>query len=155
MGSLSRTNGQEGWATKPEGSDATGYSSTAALVNLQVTGETNLRTPEWTNENSASPDDQQKWDAALSQLKAHEEEHVDIDRADIKAIQTELKGVSATGTGKTPQQAKDDARDKLQTIVRGVLAQHAKDRDKQNGDLDNKTHHGDKPDKKKEEDESE
>jgi RHS repeat-associated protein len=127
--------------------NADGYTATVETSSVQVVVNINVKTASWTGYDGASPDAQKAWDDTSNQVKDHEEQHVGLYVADAKSLQKDLEGVHGTGTGKTPQEAMDNAKKNLTTNVNNILNQHKQDREKKDNDLDHRTDHGNKKDK--------
>ena len=76
-------------------------SVTATATGVQVSMTITVSTPHWAAEKSASSEDQKTWDQAANSNMAHEQAHVQMDKAAIPGIAKALTGTSATAKGQT------------------------------------------------------
>jgi predicted secreted Zn-dependent protease len=102
--------------------------------------------PEWTDRASAAPEEQEKWDNAMSGLESHEEEHVQIYVEGAQAAQEAVRGkFTATGTGSTATGAIESAQKNLRSKVSAAFSPPVAEAQRKNEQLDRDTDKGTKP----------
>ena len=117
-------------------------SVTATATGVQVSMTITVSTPHWAAEKSASSEDQKTWDQAANSNMAHEQAHVQMDKAAIPGIAKALTGTSATAKGQTASQAGDKANATLSSRFARVAVGAAASLQAQNDAFDANTHHG-------------
>lgn len=94
----------------PERVKGDGFKSEAETTSVTVTATITVDTPKWEGYDAAKPEEQQKWDEYGNSLKDHEEGHVEIATKGATEVGKAILDTSATGNGKTPQQAINNAK---------------------------------------------
>jgi predicted secreted Zn-dependent protease len=104
-----------------------------------------IRLPNWVDYSSASQEDKDAWDAWITSLRNHENDHAAIGRAYLPTIQRGLNqdiGATATGMGKDIKSAIDNASNNIRLTNFNRAVEQAQNR--QNA-LDDVTDHGRNP----------
>jgi RHS repeat-associated protein len=112
---------------------------------VEVKATITITLPEWEGYEEASPEEQQKWDSYIDGLEAHEKEHEAIGIEGAKELQKTLQNTSATGHGKTPEEALQNGKEQhYKAVEQNVERIKDKYQDKQDK-LDEDKDHGRKP----------
>ncbi|KQZ82013.1 peptidase [Mesorhizobium sp. Root157] len=93
--------------------------SACRIASAVTTVKVEVILPKWRPRRKAEPDVRLFWNTLFSDIKRHEEHHVDIAKAHARELETKLKAV---GRQKTCQMAQAKAKD----ITDAVLARHDK-----------------------------
>ena len=94
----------------PKRAKGGGFAAEVKTTDVTVTATITVDTPEWEGYNTASPGEQQDWDNYSSEIKDHEEGHVDIVVKGATEVGKAVQDTAATGRGRTPQQAVNNAK---------------------------------------------
>jgi len=133
------------YTAEPEGSvqGAAGqYTATLTATNVKVTMNITVSTPNWVGYKDASPAEQRSWDAQISKIKSHEEEHVAIDRAGAQEMKKAIQGTTAGGRGSSDQQATSRASTNLKASESRKVAAVLLGMELKNNQLDIWSDHG-------------
>ena len=111
---------------------------TSDVITLKQTVEL----PKWDGYDKASPAEQKAWDTATGQLKDHETQHEDINRAGADALDKALPGTSSSATGKSLDPTAKAADNKLNKAVDAKADANSQTTKQNNQHLDACTNHG-------------
>ena len=126
----------------PTGNSTDGYTATATATAVDVSGTITVWTPEWLGEGSANQGEKATWEIGKATLNEHENGHVDIDKQGAQQLHDSLKGTTATGKGKTPNDAVNNAQKAEKQKLDQKTQQNHKDVYDKNADYDRRTRHG-------------
>jgi hypothetical protein len=119
-----------------------GYEADATTSTVIVNATITVHMPKWAGYSSASPEEQQKWNKQMEVIRDHEEGHVQIFTEGVQAAAAALTTVKATGAGRTPTGAQQNASaivQSRQTAVFGIAGLRTNDRTR---NYDKITQHG-------------
>jgi RHS repeat-associated protein len=88
---------QSSWNSTPAAGGEVNVTST--VTSDTITLNQTVQLPQWDGYSKASPEDQKTWDTQVGQLKDHETQHEDINRAGADALDKSLPGTQASATG--------------------------------------------------------
>jgi RHS repeat-associated protein len=134
--------------------DSSWNSSPAAGGNVSVTSTVTSDTitlnqtvtlPMWDGYDKASPADQKSWDSAVGQLKDHETQHEDINRAGADALDKSLPGTQASATGAKLDPTVKSSQNNLNGAVQQKVDTSQAQTNQKQQKLDQDTDHGRKP----------
>jgi predicted secreted Zn-dependent protease len=135
------TNVGTSWSAPAKGADGN-YTTDIKTTSVDVTVTITVDTPKWEGYDKATPEEQKKWDDSLTQLKDHEEGHVEIATAGGTPVGNAVLGATATGSGKTPQQSIEDAKKNLLSAQTVNYDKARAEVQKQSDTYDQRTQHG-------------
>lgn len=97
------------------------YSATRTLVSADVNLVTTTGTPDWVDAGKGTVTQQGEWSRFDTALKGHEGTHQNIQLGVAQTIDTNVDGLSASGTGATPQDAVRAANKNLDAAAKNVM----------------------------------
>ncbi len=116
--------------------------ATSELVSADVKLDQTITLPEWSGRANATPEEQAAWDAGLTGLKQHEDQHATINRTQAEKLDKSLPGTRGSGqapaSGDAQRKARSDFASKVQQKQQRVLDETRKRQRK----LDDDTDHG-------------
>ena len=150
--------GEVSWKTNINGAPSVSYSYTeeggtytvtAGIKDINITITTTMTLPEWSGYSSASPEQQKIWNEAISGLKAHEDGHVEIAKAEAAKMKQAIMDVrpeSSSVTFVTKSGDKDAMYSKAKTLlnapkISGAITTGFANHNKRQGNYDNVSGH--------------
>ena len=129
-------------ASENEGYDGLAVTDVETVKSADVKLDQTITMPNWVKENRAGPEDQATWKTAMSELKEHEDGHVEINRQGAHELDKSLPGTKGVGGGSTAAQAHAAANKKLGAALSKKNKDEAARTAQRQVDYDKKTDHG-------------